>query len=267
MGRPGSGGPRPRPPPMALWPCPAAWPISQEPWCPVLLEPQQPALPSSELPRPPWPGRDPSTESSEAPLSPGGAASSPAPLSLRDPMSSGDSFLGGQVAYVTNHSQGSMSPCAPVSGACVTSCPSAPEAHVTLSPSVPGAHVTSCPHSYCPRHRPASWVPPIHSHTPSTRPRGRWLATSPCEGRRGSPSRESTRVPHLVTPVSRLGFSGAGGLWPGASALAGRRRPEATWLATQAPMLDGPRPIPCLLQRCLAQSWCAQDFGTLHPRI
>lgn len=34
---------------------------------------------------------------------------------------------------------------------------------------------------------------------------------APCEGRRGSPSRESTRVPHLVTPASRLGFSGAGG--------------------------------------------------------
>lgn len=88
---------------------------------------------------------------------------------------------------------------------------------------------------------------------------------APCEGRRGSPSRESTRVPHLVTPVSRLGFSGAGGLWPGASALAGRRRPEGTWLATQAPMPGGPRPIPCLLQRCSAQSWCAQAFGTLHP--
>lgn len=260
-------GPAPAPRPWPCGPAPQPGPFPKSPGARRSWSPNSQLCPPSSYPDPHGRGGTPAPSLLKPHVSPGGAASSPAPLSLWDPMSSGDSFLGGQVAYVTNHSQGSMSPCAPVSGACVTSCPSAPEAHVTLSPSVPGAHVTSCPHSYCPRHRPASWVPPIHLRTPSTRPRGRWLATSPCEGRRGSPSRESTRVPHLVTPVSRLGFSGAGGLWPGASALAGRGRPEATWLATQAPMLDGPRPIPCLLQRCLAQSWCAQDFGTLHPRI
>lgn len=51
--------------------------------------------------------------------------------------------------------------------------------------------------------------PPIH--TPIALPLAGGWPPAPCEGRRGSPSRESTRVPHLVTPASRLGFSGAGG--------------------------------------------------------
>lgn len=72
---------------------------------------------------------------------------------------------------------------------------------------------------------------------------------APFEGRRGSPSRESTRVPHLVTGIQAglLGCWG-GGLWPGASALAGRRRPKAMWLATRRP-----------------QAWAARDLSPPPP--
>lgn len=109
----------------------------------ALLEPQQPALPSSERPRTPGPGQDASTESSEAPRSPSPEVlhglvllTSCGTLCLQVTLSSGV-----WVTRVTDHSQGSMSPCAPQPWGSMSSC--AP---------VPGAHVTLCPHLYCPRH-------------------------------------------------------------------------------------------------------------------
>lgn len=157
-----------------------------------------------------------------------------------------------------------MSPCAPsVPGARVTSCPSASGACVTscscpwgpchlvpLNPRGLCHLVPLCPGSVSPR---APTFIALDTdllvgsllYTPIAPPLGLGAGgrpPAPCEGRRGSPSRESTRVPHLVTPASRLGFSGAGGTlalglspgWTQASQghMAGHAGPCARWPPT-----------------------------------
>lgn len=138
----------------------------------------------------------------------------------------------------------------------VTSCPSVPGACVTLCPSLASGPVSPrAPTFTAPEHRPASWVLPTSPEPPLGPGAGGW------------PSRESTRVPHLVTPASGLGFLGAGGgLWPGASALAGRRHPRPCgW--PHRPLSGQPQTCPCLLQKYVAQSRCIKDFGTFYPCI
>lgn len=143
--------------------------------------------------------------------------------------------------------QGPVSPLAPVPGAHVTLCPSAPGASVTMCPCNPGSVSPRAPTFIA---LDTDLLVGSLLCTPIAPPLGLGAGgrpPAPCEGRRGSPSRESTRVPHLGPQHPGWASRVLGGLWPGASALVGRRRPKATWLATQAPVPGGPRPVPCLL--------------------
>lgn len=94
------------------------------------------------------------------------------------------------------------------------------------------AHATSRPHLTVPAHGPASWVPPAQPQGPALGP-GR-AAASTLQGTNLSTSRG--------TPASRQ----ARGRWPLAWALipGWAQASRATWLATQAPVPGGPRPIP-----------------------
>lgn len=123
-------------------------------------------------------------------------------------MYSGDSFLGCWVAHVTNRFKGSMSSCVPLSPGSMSLCAPtfiAPDTDLLVG---------------SPLYIPIA--PPLGLGA------GGW-PPAPCEGRRGSPSRESTRVPHLVTPSVQAGLLGC---WEGSD------------LGHQ-PWLDAGVPRPC----------------------
>lgn len=268
-------------------PCPAAWPISRETVPRRSWNPSNLLWPPERCPNPQGLGRVAGTESSEAHVSP-----FPEVLHGLVPLTPCGTLLclqvtpssGAWVAHVTNHSKGSMSSCVPVPRACVTLCPSTPGAHVTSCPSPWGpCHLPLSPRGLChlvPVPGPMSLCAPTfiapdtdllvgsphtHPHSPST---GWWLATSPLQEQKGQPIQGINPCTSLSDPSVQAGLFGCWGgsdLGPQPWLDAGVPRP-CGW-PHKAPVPGGPGPVPCLLQRYLAQSWFIKDFGTLHPCV